>query len=163
MERSLTRLWERKSRFDPPKKIKGLVPSPSTDIRFSPASGGTRFRKGEKSHRLIKRKSYSWSNRDAGREAAIYLRPSRRKVLTSDRLPAALLLPINYPSSTLTKGQRANTDHGVKFANARPRLASNYAIRVDLRVACRFDTFPTAIISLKISRSIIIRTQSWEN
>ena len=37
-------------------------------------------------------------------EDVIYVRPSGKKVLTRNRLPAALLLPINYPGSAVTRG-----------------------------------------------------------
>ncbi|XP_006569675.1 uncharacterized protein LOC100578133 [Apis mellifera] len=64
----------------------------------------------------------------------MYVRPSGKKVLTSDRLLPALLLPINYPGFAVTRG--ANTDLGVKFANAHA-----HATCLELRRSARFTSY----------------------
>lgn len=64
----------------------------------------------------------------------MYVRPSGKKVLTSERLLPALLLPINYPGFAVTRG--ANTDLGVKFANAHA-----HASCLELRRSARFTSY----------------------
>lgn len=89
-------------------------------------------------------------------ENVIYVRPSGKKVLTSDRLPAALLLPINYPDSAVTGGQHWSGCKVRSRACARELLRIT-PIRSIYELCAASIISPTTIIGWKIPRTIILR------